>query len=104
MRIDRVWIEDGCIRCGWCQHLEPRVFQVTETGSVVIAEARTDRRTDGNQRRRSRLRPDALDAAAVDFLQFIADGCPVQVIKVSGEGNVDAVTGLATPDDAVRVG
>jgi hypothetical protein len=79
----RVWIEAGCIQCGWCQNLEPRVFIITETGCEIIGECRIDALTDDNRPHRSALREGILDAAALEYLPFVAGGCPVQVIQLS---------------------
>ncbi len=92
----RVWIEPGCTACGWCGQLAPAVFQIGEQGSAICAAARCDGRTDGNSDARSPLRPDAIDAAEVRFLHFVAAGCPAQVIRVDDPKATvhDPVSGL----------
>jgi ferredoxin len=83
-RTPTIWIEDGCIQCGWCENLEARVFQVTAHGCEIRADARSDRGGGANRDERSALRPGTLDVAATQFIRFVADGCPVQVIKFTG--------------------
>jgi ferredoxin len=80
-----IWIDEGCIQCGWCQNLEPAVFFVSEEGCVIRAEARRDDIQGTNREEQSRLRPGVLDSDGVSFMRFIADGCPVQVIKLSAD-------------------
>lgn len=80
-----IWIEEGCIQCGWCQNLEPAVFFVSGDGCVIRAEARRDLVQGPNRDEQSRLRPGLLDSEGVNFMRFIADGCPVQVIKLSAD-------------------
>jgi ferredoxin len=77
-----VWIAPGCTRCHWCQHLMPTVFQDSPEGSLVRAEARRDGGTCSNAAARSPIKDGHLDAASASFLTFVADGCPVRVIKV----------------------
>ena len=77
-----VWIAPGCTRCRWCQHLLPTVFEDSPAGSQVRAEARCDSDTCSNEASRSPIKPGHLDASSSTFLDFVADGCPAQVIKV----------------------
>ena len=85
----QVWIEDGCIQCGWCQNLEPRVFLVSERGCEIVADARIDGRTDDNRLLHAALRADALDDEAVNYLAFVAGGCPTEVIHLAGIAAAD---------------
>jgi ferredoxin len=87
-----IWIEEGCIQCGWCENLEPVVFQITARGCEIRTSARRDGGSGPNRAERSTLRPDALDGPATTFLRFIADGCPVQVIRFTGISD-DALVG-----------
>ncbi len=93
----RIWIDEGCIQCGWCQTLDDRVFAVGPTGTVIRGDVRSDGRTDANRDARATLRQDVLDAAALGYLQFIADGCPVRVIRIADDltNSIDPVSGLA---------
>lgn len=56
----KVWIEPGCITCGLCEFLAPRVFEVTDVSRV-----------------RERA-PIDQDSAVVESA---AAQCPVSVIK-----------------------
>lgn len=78
----RVWIEPGCIQCGWCQNLEPRVFLVGDDGCQIRAEVREDHLTDTNAEHRA-LCVGALSEADLDYLPFVAGGCPTQVIQLA---------------------
>lgn len=81
--VRQVWIETGCITCGWCSDLIPDVFAARVDGSSVIrGEVRVDGRTDRNQRKTSPLRK-PLSGADAEFIQFVADGCPPRVIRFS---------------------
>jgi ferredoxin len=80
-----IWIDEGCIQCGWCQNLEPAIFFVSQHGCVIRSDARRDITQSENRDERSLLRPGVLDAEGVVFMRFIADGCPVQVIKLSAD-------------------
>jgi len=78
-----IWIEEGCIQCGWCQNLEPRVFLVTAQGCEIRGEARIDGLASANRHERKALVADLLDEAGAGFMRFVADGCPVQVIHMT---------------------
>lgn len=81
--VRRVWIEPGCIQCGWCSDLIPEVFQVDDTHECVIkGTARSDGSTTPNRDERAALLRPILDAEA-GFLDFVAAGCPSLVIKFS---------------------
>lgn len=80
-----IWIDEGCIQCGWCQNLEPAIFFVDEGGCVILADARRDGIQGHNRDEHSLLPLGRLDAEGVIFMRFIADGCPVQVIKLSAD-------------------
>jgi hypothetical protein len=85
----RVWIEEGCIQCGWCQNLEPRVFSVSELGCLILADVRQDGLSDDNRAQRVELRAEALDEDAVNYLPFIAGGCPAEVIQLADIAALD---------------
>ena len=65
-RIDKVWIEEGCISCKVCQDLAPRVFLVDGDATCVV-----------------------LPGAAAEFQRLADDirqaarDCPVEVIKLA---------------------
>ena len=82
----RVWISSGCISCHWCQHLVPEVFQDGPGGCQIRGSAREDQCTDDNVQERARLRPGIIDAKTEAFLDFVAGGCPSQVIHVEHAG------------------
>ncbi len=82
MEQPRIWIDPGCIRCRWCQLLIPEVFVDTEDGSAIRQDVRTDGRCDANRDGRTPLVAGTLDASGRDYLQFVADGCPTNVIRV----------------------
>ena len=77
-----IWIEEGCIQCFWCQNLEPEVFSVTADGCEIRAEARCDGLATPNRREHAELKDGLVTAANVAFMQFVADGCPAQVIVI----------------------
>lgn len=80
--IRRVWIESGCIACGWCTDLVPTIFVVGGGKACVIAaSARKDGGRGANRREKSPLKH-ALTGADADFLGFVADGCPAKVIRL----------------------
>ncbi|MBA3699272.1 MAG: hypothetical protein H0W78_10490 [Planctomycetes bacterium] len=95
----RIWIADGCIHCYWCQNLAPLVFLADEQGTCIAAEVRVDGRTSDNRREHSALRTDVVSADDFAFLPFIADGCPVQVIRLEGGWNH---LGVADPGLVVK--
>ncbi len=92
----RVWVDPGCTSCGWCGQLAPAVFQVGQHGSEISAAVRCDGSSDDNWEHRSPLRENAIDAAEVRFLHFVAAGCPAQVIHVDDPtaNTQDPVSGL----------
>jgi ferredoxin len=82
--VARVWIEEGCIQCGWCSDLVPEVFLVTrENRCEIRAEARLDGATDDNRVTRAPLRV-TRNGADATFMEFVAAGCPAAVIKLGG--------------------
>jgi hypothetical protein len=85
----RVWIDEGCIQCGWCENLEPRVFIISELGCSIVADCREDGLTDHNRERLANLREGVLDAESLAYLPFIAGGCPAEVIRLSGIDAMD---------------
>lgn len=78
----RIWIDEGCILCSWCQNLAPEIFIFDGHGTEIRAEVRVDHRRSANRRERSPLTPAAMAAINEPFIQFIADGCPPQVIRL----------------------
>lgn len=36
MTINRVWIEEGCIKCGWAEGTCPKVFKFVDPSNTVI--------------------------------------------------------------------
>lgn len=86
-RARRVWIAEGCIHCYWCQNLAPQVFLFGEEGTRIAGAARADGVTSDNRCEHSPLRTDVLSEADFAFLPFVADGCPVQVIRLDGGWN-----------------
>ncbi|HEX3135097.1 MAG TPA: hypothetical protein VHX44_16145 [Planctomycetota bacterium] len=83
----RVWIAEGCIHCYWCQNLAPLVFLAGEQSTTIAGGVRVDGQTSDNCREHSALRTDILSEADFTFLPFVADGCPVQVIRLEGAWN-----------------
>ncbi len=83
--VRRVWIEAGCIQCGWCSDLIPEVFQVSRIEPCVIrGEARSDGSSTPNREERAPLLRPIVDAEA-NILDFVAAGCPSLVIKFSDQ-------------------
>jgi ferredoxin len=93
----RVWIEDGCIQCFWCQNLNPTVFAVGENGCQIRADARVDGETSDNRAARAELKPGAISAEDEAFLPFLAGGCPSQVIRLEGFAAIDDPLHLQSP-------
>ncbi len=91
----RIWIEDGCIHCGWCQHLVPAVFVAADDGTRIVGTARQDGITSNNRSERSPLRAGRLPTDEIDFMPFVADGCPARVI------HLDGWSGLGVADPAL---
>lgn len=56
----KVFIEPGCITCGLCEFLAPKVFEVTDV---------------------SRVRSDAQIQGSESEIEQAVQQCPVQVIK-----------------------
>jgi ferredoxin len=98
-RARRVWIAEGCIQCTWCHNLAPLVFQAGEESTCITGEVRVDGKTSDNRREQSALRTDVLSESELNFLPFIADGCPVQVIHLDGAWNE---LGVADPSLTVE--
>ena len=63
-KIKRVFITPGCISCGTCEAVCPRVFKVKATAEVL---------------------PDAKPNDDNELVREAADLCPVNVIKVEDE-------------------
>jgi ferredoxin len=98
-RARRVWIAEGCIHCYWCQNLAPQVFLAGDEGTRIAGEVRVDGVTSDNRREHSGLRADVLSETDFAFLPFVADGCPVQVIRLEGGWNH---LGVADPGLVVK--
>jgi ferredoxin len=62
-KIERVWIEAGCIVCNLCEETCPQVFHVTQDNCVV--------------------RPEATFAGLEERIRHAAYECPVHVIKIA---------------------
>ena len=78
----RIWIEEGCIQCFWCQNLCPEVFVCGDQGTQIHPGMRVDKRASPNRVERSPLNAQAQAALDLPFIQFVADGCPAQVITL----------------------
>lgn len=63
-RIKRVYIEPGCISCGTCESVCPRVFKVTDVAHVIENAPLRDYETE---------------------IREAAEICPVTVIKYEEE-------------------
>jgi ferredoxin len=93
----RIWIEEGCIHCGWCHNLAPAVFLADGSGTRIAGAVRSDGITSDNRGERSPLRHGRLPADELAFMPFIADGCPAHVIHLDGWSGV----GVADPGVAI---
>ena len=51
----RVWIAQGCTRCGWCRNLSPEIFTLTDQGMVISSESRCDQLQSHNRDEQSPL-------------------------------------------------
>ena len=60
MAIKKVWIEEGCISCGLCEEICPKVFVVEDLAIVI---------------------PDAIFNDYEKGIIEAAESCPVEVIK-----------------------
>ena len=63
-KIKKVWIEPGCISCGTCEAVCPKVFKVTDI---------------------SHVEPDADVKAHSELIEEAAEICPVSVIAYEEE-------------------
>lgn len=80
--VRRIWIEEGCIACGWCGDLLPTVFHKgVDGGSQIHGKVRKDQTTDDNRATLSPLRR-VITGEEADFLSFVAAGCPPHVIRL----------------------
>jgi len=77
--IARVWIEDGCIGCGWCIMTCPAVFTWPQGDALIRGESRLDGVTSANRMERSLLT--AAGQAEALLIAESAEGCPVEVIR-----------------------
>ncbi len=94
----RIWIEDGCIQCGWCHNLLPQVFLMDASGTRIVGAVRQDGVTSDNRVERSPLRSGRVPAEELTFLPFVADGCPARVINLMGWSEL----GVADPAGAIN--
>lgn len=78
----RIWIEEGCIQCYWCQNLSPEIFVCGDQGTRIRQDIRMDNCASPNRDERSPLTSIAQETLDLMFVQFVADGCPAQVIKL----------------------
>jgi ferredoxin len=62
-KIERVWIEEGCIVCNLCEETCPQIFHVTEKNCIV--------------------RPGAAFDGLEERIRHAAYECPVNVIKIA---------------------
>lgn len=60
----KLWIEPGCITCGMCEFIAPKVFEVTDV---------------------SHIKPDANVQDNADLIEQSVLECPVSVIKFDDE-------------------
>jgi ferredoxin len=84
----RIWIEEGCIQCFWCQNLSPDVFVCGDQGTQIHPDLRVDQRSSTNRVERSPMTASARATLDLSFIQFVADGCPAKVIKLDPSGNL----------------
>mgnify|MGYP002134156234 CR=1 FL=1 len=56
----KLWIEPGCITCGMCEFIAPKIFEVTDISHIKI---------DGNIEEN------------LDLIEQSVQECPVSVIK-----------------------
>ena len=61
----KLWIEPGCITCGMCEFIAPKVFEVTDI---------------------SHIKPDFNQVENHDLIEQSVTECPVSVIKFQEEG------------------
>jgi ferredoxin len=78
----RIWIEPGCIECGWCHNLSPEVFVLTQDGMSIRSDARLDGLQSPNHSERAPLTPEVQATLDPTLLQFVVDGCPSKVIHL----------------------
>lgn len=62
----------------------PQVFLAHEAGTQIAGDLRDDGVTSDNRGERSPLRTAMISAEELNFVPFIADGCPVHVIHLEG--------------------
>ncbi len=86
-RVKRVWIEQGCIQCAWCNDLAPEVFAIGDDSSLIRGDARDDGLTDRNQQHVLLNVP--LNGTKGSFMEFVAAGCPAAVIILECEAEPD---------------
>lgn len=62
--IKKIWIEPGCITCGACEFVCPKVFKVTDKSYV-----------------QENIEESLKDPETCELIDLAANSCPVQVIK-----------------------
>jgi ferredoxin len=77
--ITHVWIEEGCIACGYCPIACPEIFDIPNEDAEIRGSARMDGITSPNRIERSRLNEAGL--ACTDGIEEAVAGCPVEVIQ-----------------------
>lgn len=65
-KIEKVWIEEGCISCSLCMDIAPDVFDVPDGEDCVI-----------------RAKAKAFFASKAADIRLAAEDCPVEVILLS---------------------
>ena len=60
MHVKKLWIEPGCITCGMCEFIAPKVFEVTDV---------------------SHIKPDFNEDENAQLIEQSVKECPVFVIK-----------------------
>lgn len=63
----KLWIEPGCITCGMCEFIAPKVFEVTDV---------------------SHIKPDVNLQENADLIEQSVLECPVSVIKFQESENL----------------
>ncbi len=81
----KVWIEEGCITCDACEETCPEVFSVTDESCFIKAEVREDGAFNENCDSKSYLKTEVGASLAPDIIDA-AEGCPVEVIKITHVG------------------
>ena len=78
MNPKKLWIEPGCITCGMCEFIAPKVFEVTDV---------------------SHIKPDGDLQENAELIEQSVKECPVSVIKFEGIESPESVVALAKSDE-----